>query len=259
MQPPISPHTPTPPTNLTPSWLTTFEPFTLHHLIVVTICAVVVAVWITLSARLRTAHPNREHQLRIAVALLIAGVMLTANIWYLWPTRFDPRISLPFHVCDLLFMIAPLMLITQHPILRSLIYFGGLGLTTQGFFTPVLNSGPTDPHYWWFWFSHTAIVGSALYDLIVLRFRPTFRHYADAILLGLAYVLAIVMFNLPLGLNYGYLGMSTPDAATILDHLGPWHTRVVLLPAIVIIIFTMLWLPWAFANKDNPAQPAHTH
>ena len=58
--------------------------------------------------------------------------------------------SLPIQACDLLALIAPMALIWRGRVLRAVAYFGAMGLTTQAFFTPVIDTGPETAKFWVF-------------------------------------------------------------------------------------------------------------
>jgi hypothetical integral membrane protein (TIGR02206 family) len=135
---------------------------------------------------------------------------------------------------------------------RTLTYFWGLGLCLQGFVTPLRLGGLSDPEFWIFWIGHMHIVGSGAYALLVLRYRPGARDLGVATLASAAYVAAIVPFNLLAGTDYGYLGRGDYRTRNIIDWLGPWPQRAVLLYIIGQGMITLLYLVWlvpaAFAS-----------
>ncbi len=221
-----------------------FEPFGKMHALSAGACALVMAALIFAGWRLRRKHPRGEERLRFAWAGSVMAWQVFATIWWVLPRNWNIEISLPLHVCDVAAVIAgpALLLRTKWP--RHILYFWGLGLSTQAFFTPVLREGPVDMRFWLFWVGHTQIVGSALYDLIVRGYRPTWRSFLAITGISLLYAAIMVPFNVALGVNYGYVGNTLPENRTMLDSLGPWPQRLIALWVLAEMAFAALWAIW---------------
>ncbi|MCW5767174.1 MAG: TIGR02206 family membrane protein [Phycisphaeraceae bacterium] len=164
--------------------------------------------------------------------------------FWAWPTHFDLAESLPLHLCDIAAWIAPLALLTQKRWLRAVLYFWAIGLSTQAFFTPVLAEGPAHPRFWFFWIGHTQIVGSAIYDVVALGFRPRAKDFVYGVLANAAFFAIVMPVNLIWGVNYGFVGNVTPIHPTLIDKLGPWPLRIVWIFLLVHTIMLALWLAW---------------
>jgi hypothetical integral membrane protein (TIGR02206 family) len=235
--------------------LETFRPYTIDHVIAVGTCAIMMAVPILIGRRLHAASPRREHDFR---KLLAAGGLLfwiAYTLWWNWNT-IDIERGLPLQLCDVAGLIAPIALLVENRWFRATLYFWGLTLSLQGFVQPVLRVGPIDLEYWGFWTAHAIIVGGALYDLIVRRFRPTLSDWGRAAVTSLAYVTIILptniilanVFDLP-NTNYGYVANTTPENPTLIDSLGPWPWRVFLMIALGLLGFGVAYLPWAITGR----------
>jgi len=159
--------------------------------------------------------------------------------------------SLPIQACDLLALIAPLALVLRCRPVRAIAYFGGIGLTTQAFLTPVIDTGPDTMKFWAFWLLHIVILVSAVFDLTVGRFRPTWKDLCWAVGFWFVYAVAMVILDSRMDWYYGYLGPSIPPNAegSVLKYLGPWPWRPMVMMGIVLVIFVVLWLPWAVAGR----------
>ncbi len=100
----------------------------------------------------------------------------------MWGPQYTFAQSLPLQVCDLAGLVGPMALLTRKQWLRAILYFWGLGLSIQGFIQPVLkDKGLGDVEFWLFWANHTMIVGTAVYDLVALGFRPKTRDFLIAV------------------------------------------------------------------------------
>jgi hypothetical integral membrane protein (TIGR02206 family) len=251
----MPPATPAPPGD----WLTTFVPFTLLHLLSVVAIGgqMIGACWIGHRCR----ETPREARFRQAWGWLVLAYALGYTTWYLLPARFDWADSLPLQLCDLAMFVAALAMITGRRPFRTLLYFWGIGLSTQAFFTPIIRTGIASSHFWLFWIGHTMIVGSAVYDLVVRRYRPGPRDLLLAI--GVSFVYCASVFGLDILLtevvgrpiNYGYVGPTAPANPTIIDRLGPWPGRVGILVAIVLLDYALLYAVWALARRLRPRTP----
>lgn len=218
------------------------KPFTLLHggvvlaMLAVTVAAIIVR---------RKLHNNPQAARRFDVALGSLGMVawVIINGWWLLPEHFDPQVSWPLHLCDLIALIAPLALLTNFRGLRAILYFWGLGLNTQGLITPLEHAGPAHVQFWIFWISHTLAVGGALYDLFGRGFRPTWRDFRTALFASGAYLVIVLAIDLTFGVNYGYIGPTKPDAPTLIDSLGPWPWRVGVIVVLACVVMTLLMLP----------------
>ena len=155
--------------------------------------------------------------------------------------------SLPIQACDLLALIAPMALIWRGRVLRAVAYFGALGLTTQAFFTPVIDTGPETAKFWVFWLLHMSIVICVVFDLVVGGYRPRLGDLGRAVGFWFIYAVAMLVLNASTGWYYGYLSREIPENAegSVLKHLGAWPVRPVVMIGIVLVLFVALWLPWA--------------
>lgn len=231
-----------------PAPASSFAAFGSTHLVSVGVCIAVIAVFVLAG---RQASEHREQRIAQAWAILWLVQQAIATTYWLLPAQFDPSASFPLHLCDVLGWLGPFALLLKRSPgtrwLRTILYFWGIGLSTQAFFTPTLEQGPGDPRFWLFWISHTQIVGAATYDIAVRGYRPTLGDLKVAILVSLCWALPIVILNWITGLNYGYLGKEL-DGTTILNALPPWPWRVFAVMGIVLALFGTIWVVWPLSR-----------
>lgn len=226
-----------------PGWAATFQPRSWVHLLslIWTIGPIVLACRL---GRSWLARGRIDLEQRLAAAW--GGFAVCTNIWSIvyWhlPDNFKPDESLPIQLCDLACMLAPLVLLTDWRWPRALVFFWGLGLSTQAFFTPTVLEGPAHMKYYLFWLVHLVIVGTAVYDLVVRRYRPTIRDLVLTIAAGIVYLLAMLFVNDRLDSNYGFVGNKLRQAPTLVDRLGPWPDRVFMIAGIAVTLFVVMWL-----------------
>ena len=231
------------------NWATEFHAFTLQHAVVFAVCFGLILGSVILGRRWRGT--SRERRLRHAWIWTTIAWQSAAVVWYLLPANFDPYESWPLHLCDLAAWVAPFALLTQRPWLRALLYFWGIGLSTQAFFTPVVEGGYTDIRFWLFFVGHTQIVGSAIYDAAVLGYRPTLRDWRTMTFITIAWLAVVTPINIVFSVNYGYTGNRLPNGPTIMDYLGPWPWRIGTLFLAGQVVCAIAYLPWAVARLTH--------
>jgi len=224
---------------------------TAHHVWCIVVFALV-------TAGLILAGRKNDGVTRWVLAGFSLGAWMLSSVFYVMPANLEPRISLPIQACDLLCLFAAITLARPSRLMRSVMYFGGLGMTTQAFLTPTSDiGGPDNIKFWIFWTLHGSIMATTFYIVFVYRYRPAWKDYRNATLFWLVYAIAMIALNYATfraGLNeghgwyYGYLGPYLPDvvSGSILKYLGDWPVRPMLMIGIILVIFTLLYLPWVF-------------
>jgi hypothetical integral membrane protein (TIGR02206 family) len=223
----------------------TFEPFSLLHALslVWTLGLIAGSCW--LGRRwLKRGDITSERTLAGAWGGFVIGVNVWSLVYWFLPANFSLKNGMPLQLCDLACLLTPLAFLTSWRWPRVMVYFWGLGLSSQAFITPTLRDGPGDMMYWLFWLVHLAIVGSCVYDMIVRAFRPTLRDLLFAVAVSLVYLTLVITINTALDANYGYVGKSSPENSTLIDHLGPWPLRIVFMASLGIAWLCVLWAIW---------------
>lgn len=232
------------------AWLSEFTPFGLFHAVSVAWTLALIAAWCVVGRRLLdqdrakgAAHgwhphalagdrrwvvaPGREAGFRWWCGVGIGVFMVFATVWRLLPGNYDVGESWPLHLCRVVGLIVPVALMTQWRRPRTLVYFWGLGLSTQALVTPMWGFGLATVEYWLYWVSHAMIVGAGVYDVVVHGWGPRFREWGFAALQGLVFCAAVIPLNLWLGTNYSYLGAGEYAATSLVSYFGPFPDRLV--------------------------------
>lgn len=237
-----------------PPWPAEFHPFTLLHALTVLACVIAIAA-ACYHGRCHRETP-REARFRRNWAWFVIAWQVLAAAWWVLPKNFELGRSLPFHICDLAGLVAGAALLTRARWLRTILYFWGLALSTQAFFTPTLQEGPADLRFWLFWVIHLQIVGSAVYDLAVGGYRPAWRDYLTILAITLAYAAFFIPFNIAFGTNYGYIGNTLPDRPTALDSLPKsYPLRLAALTVGACAWMAVFWLVWPLTRRLSGAAP----
>lgn len=234
-------------------WLDQFHAFSALHLLTLLALGAIIAGVVTAGVWVRGTP--REAALENSLAGVGALAWIVVSVWWLSPARFTWGNSLPLQLCDIAGLLAPVAIASRNRTARSLLYFWGIGLCTQGLLTPVAREGPAHVGFWMTWVNHGAIALLAAYDLLVRRFRPTWRDLCRTLVITTAYALCMFGLDAALGWNYGYLGPTTPGAATILDALGPWPARAPIIMLLGAGVMTALMVPWSVYSWMHDRRP----
>jgi hypothetical integral membrane protein (TIGR02206 family) len=228
-----------------------FTPYGWLHGVALIVCALAIVAPALLGRRL---HKNAELVLRRTIAVFAVCYWLAYNIWWNWH-GIDWRTGLPLQICDINGLIAPLALVTGQRWARATLYFWTAALTTQAFIQPALSAGPASLTFWSFWCAHTIIAACAVYDIVVLGFRPGWADFLRAFAVSLAYVAVVAPLDVWLGADYGYVGNPAPDifVPPFVVALGPWPQRAIILAALVAFGLFAVLVPWLFAAR-RPAR-----
>lgn len=237
-----------------------FRPFTVAHA-----CALLcIAALITLAVAAGRRLPNQPapNTFERTLAFINIAVWIAAHGWWQLPERFDPVTTLPLQMCHLTSLIASAVLLTRNDTLRAILYFWAFALCTQALLTPSLIEPPTSLVFWSFWFLHGFVMMTAIYDIAVNGFRPGWRDYRTACVAATAYVAVVLLVNLALGANYGFVGISKPLNPSIVDLLGPWPERLLIIVPLAALAMLLALLPWLAARAlgqqgraSPPSQP----
>jgi hypothetical integral membrane protein (TIGR02206 family) len=246
-----------PPLNiLAPGAWDTFVPYSGLHAVAFAICALLIAAPSLIG---RTLPERAELNLRRALAAFAVCYWIAYNVWWNWH-GLDLRTGLPLQICDVNGLLAPLVLLTRWRWARATLYFWTAALTLQAFVQPALRAGPASPVFWAFWIAHTIIFASAVYDIVVLGFRPTWRDLGRAVIASAVYIAVVMPVDIALGANYGFLGnpADPSEVPPFIDALGPWPLRAIIVVALAPVGFVVVLLPWLIARPRTQLQTAGT-
>ena len=155
-----------------------FVPYGGLHAVALAVCLPAIAAPALIG---RALEPHGEMILRRTLAALAACYWLAYTTWWNWH-GLDLRTGLPLQVCDFNGLIAPLALLSGWRFVRATLYFWTAALTLQAFIQPALTAGPAALVFWAFWTAHTLIAACAIYDIVVLGYRPCWNDLGRALI-----------------------------------------------------------------------------
>ncbi len=220
--------------------------FTGLHAAVLAVIFTVTALAIMLARR--NPLPLGPTPAERAIGIAYLATWVTTYVFLLFPPLHEPPKTYPLQLCHWNAVAAALLLATRWNALRPIVYFWGFALSTQAMITPSLTEGPAIYPFWFFWSTHGIIIGAAVYEIAARGYRPTPRDYGIACAAAALYVAIVLPLDLAFDWNYGFVGRGKPEVRSIVDALGPWPERLVLIFALVALVMALLLLPWLLAR-----------
>lgn len=225
---------------------TGFQPFTIQHgiPILVFICSTI--LWIRFA---RSWSTKRQFQSAFVFSLTLAFAVLWWMIYRQYVGQFDMKEDLPFHLCNILTLVIPIALYYKSRWFFAILYFWVLVGTMQAVLTPDLKQ--VFPHYMYlrYWWIHCGMISLVIYGLFVFKWKIYFRDLKNAMIGANIYLVFSIVVNLLTGGNY-FFTMRKPDAATLLDYLGPWPWYLFTGQFLMLGLFLLYYLPvWWIQNR----------
>ena len=224
----------------------TFRNYGSEHLFTV-IASVLISIAIIYFAK-KKLSPKHQKLFGFYLALIVLFSQLAKVVIKVQLGVFDARTDLPLHLCNMMPFFVPIAMLMGKRIIWAVLFFWIMAGTFQSLFTPTLKQSFPHYEYWRYWIVHCGLVMLMLYGAIVLGFRLKWK---DAILSAiLLNVLALIIYFVDLALDANYLYLrAKPPGKTMYDLLGDWPTYILHLEGIVVIFFTIIYLPFHFINK----------
>jgi hypothetical integral membrane protein (TIGR02206 family) len=226
-----------------------FELFSLPHAIAILVIAAVIFLLYGIRESLRTEPNNRKFRSFLICLLVFSEAALT--IWFLLVGEWSVTYSLPLQLCDLSLFLAAIMLVNKSYLLFEFVYFAGLSGAVQAILTPDLGIY-SFPHFraFQFFIAHGAVVIASLFMVIVEGYRPRWKSIWNAFGLLNVYALIIGIINRMMQANYLFLSHK-PENPSLMDFLGPWPWYILSLEMVAVLMFLLLFLPFAFPGLIN--------
>jgi hypothetical integral membrane protein (TIGR02206 family) len=197
-------------------------------------------------------NENFQKRFRKGFRITLAVILLVnETLWHIWNLvtgQWTVQTMLPLHLCSVFVYLSAYMLLTGSHRVYEFAYFLGIGGAIQPIFTPDLGMYAF-PHFRYFqvFLSHGGIVTAAVYMTLVEGYRPTWKSLGKTILGMNIYMLAVGGLNALIGSNYLFIAHK-PETASLIDVLGPWPWYLFALEGIGLVLFTLLYVPFALSD-----------
>lgn len=226
-----------------------FVLFSTQHLIAIALIALV-----NLTILYISRQPNQDLKDRFkrwfpkTLAILL---LVNESLWHIWNLvtgQWTIQTMLPLHLCSVFVFLSAYMLLSKNYRVYEFAYFLGIGGAIQPILTPDLGIYAF-PHfrYYQVFLSHGGIVTAALYMTLIEGYRPTWSSLGKTILYMNIYMVIVGAINALIGSNYLFIAHK-PETASLIDVLGPWPWYILVLEGIGLVLFTLLYVPYAISD-----------
>lgn len=222
-----------------PKYIEPFELFGPHHLLALSVIAGSIIICTLLARR----YVQFRKVYRWFMLIMIPLQEIVYKVWdgLLGETRLSIVFSL--HLCSAAIILIVIMLVRYNQTLFEIVYFWGLGGAIQALITPdITYSG--FPHFRFFqvFFSHGMIIAAVFYFIFSERKKLRKGALLRVLIITNAYAMIVFVINQIAGTNYLFVNRK-PDTASLIDALGPWPVYLIWLEVIMVIVFSLLYLP----------------
>lgn len=198
-------------------------------------------------------HNLKKEQKEKTFQLLGAIVSLTIvtfHVYHIILGEYDFSKELPLFLCSFLALIIPIFTHYRKYWMYEILLFWIIAGTSQGVITPDIAEGFPSFDYFRYWNVHLGLLTIIFYATFVLKMRPKFKSVFKSFFALQIYVIIIMGINLLLDANYSYLNYK-PESASALDYLGDWPYYILVMEAILIPFFLLIYLPFHLIERNK--------
>jgi hypothetical integral membrane protein (TIGR02206 family) len=213
-------------------------------------------VALPVAARMRPGAWTRP--LARAFGALLLAWFLAYPVVVLLRGSYELDFDLPLHLTDAATVVAVIALWSLVPLAFELTWFWGLTASLQAILTPDLGTDDRFPSffYWHYFVTHGGVVVAAVFLAFGLEMTARPGAVRRVFLATAAWAGLAAIGNALTGGNYMFL-REKPDAATLLDYLGPWPWYILTSAVVAVALFELLDLPFRRrrAQARRPLSP----
>lgn len=163
--------------------------------------------------------------------------------------------TLPLQLCGISVILSIIVLLNKSYSFFEVLYFWGLGGALQAVLTPEIGYF-TYPHfrYFQFFLSHGIIIITCIYMVLVEGYKPRIKSVWKAFIGLNIYAGLIAIFNYLTNSNYLFI-CRKPEVTSLMSYLGPWPWYIASLEVVALIIFFLLYSPFAIKGSIQKPRP----
>lgn len=158
--------------------------------------------------------------------------------------------DLPFHICRILALTAPIVYWKENKFWGGIFYFWILAGTLNAVITADIRHAYPHWNYFIYFIMHLGLIPLPIYFTVVLGYKIKLRDLWNAFWMANVFLILTMIINFSIQSNYMFT-RHKPEVATIMDALGPWPWYLVALQFIAVILFAILYLPFYLSNRKS--------
>jgi len=189
----------------------------------------------------KSAAASNRVRIGLGLVLLVDELAWYIDVFHAQGLPFPD--GLPLQLSDFLVWSTVIAALTRKRIFFEFSYFAGISASGMAVLTPDLWAQPLSYDLVQFFVSHGLIIITVLAMLWMHAARITRGSMWRAFAILNALALALGIFDWRFGANYMYL-RAKPEAASLLDYLGPWPAYLFFADFVALGLFFVLALPF---------------
>ena len=222
-----------------------FEQFGTAHLAFI-FAILLIVLWLIFAWKQPSERAKKITRYTLAGLMLLGqgGWQFFNLYWGTW----DARYHLPLHASSLMTWFGIFMLLTKNYTIYEFSYFLGIAAGMQVVLTP--GAGQFGyPHFRMIQLmvTHGIMIIGPVYLTTKEGLRPTWTSFWRVLLFTNLYMVPIFFLNFYLESNYLFL-RHKPPSISILDAFGLWPWYILWMEVLGIVIFLLLYLPFAIRD-----------
>ncbi|HWL26028.1 MAG TPA: TIGR02206 family membrane protein [Ureibacillus sp.] len=174
------------------------------------------------------------------------------HTWLVSHNLWDPSHALPLQLCSVSLILCIILLLTNKKIIFEIVYFIGIAGAIQAILTPELFYNFPHFRFLHFFVNHCLIIWTCLFYVWSVGYRIQFASIFKSLVFLQIVAFIAFLTNIITGGNYMFLA-GKPKTSSALDFLGDYPWYILSLEFIALILFFILYLPFAKGTKKNKA------
>jgi hypothetical integral membrane protein (TIGR02206 family) len=207
--------------------------------------AVTAALCVALAVAARARPGAWTRPFRRAFAAFLLAWFLAYPVVVLLRGSYELDFDLPLHLTDAATGAAVIALWSRRALAFELTWFWGLTASLQAILTPDLGVDDRFPSffYWHYFVTHGGVVVAAAFLGFGLQMTARPGAVRQVFLATATWAAVAAVGNALTGGNYMFL-TEKPEAATLLDYMGPWPWYILTAALVALALFELLDLPF---------------
>jgi len=192
------------------------------------------------------------------LGVFVSLTIIIFHLYFIGLGGYNVSEDLPLFLCSFLALIIPVFTHFRKYWMYEILLFWVIAGTLQGVITPDIAIGFPSLDYFRYWVVHLGLLTIIFYATLVLNMRPTLKSVFKSFLALQVYAIILMGINYVLDANYSYLNRK-PESASALDYFGDWPNYLLVVEALLIPFFLLIYLPFYLTRKKSTSQIADSY
>ena len=234
-----------------------FSLFSFQHLVAVFITVLSIYIFLRILERCDPEKLKRRFNVPLAILLVFQNILW--RIIFFARGDFDVKCDLPLHVCSVTQFLLAYHLVRPSKTVFNVTYYWVIAGSTFALVIPDLQEGFPSVRFFEMFASHGLSIFTVLYLMIIQKNFPTNNSYWTAF----AALNILALIDAPVNIitkgNYLYL-RSVPEVDfEPINWLPPWPWYILVLEIFFLIIYWLIYQPYALYEKHLEVKSAGNH